>query len=596
MGSLPIFAPVLWLSGNPLLATNVLVVASLWLSALGAYLLTRHLIGSTGAGLLAGMIFGFAPYRFAQFAHVQLLATQWMPFTLLALHLAVTRRQWRYFLAFALFFTLQALSTFYYALFMGVVVGLFVVVYVVTQWRTLTWDLALKFVVACALAGAVILPFTQPYFRVQKEYGFQRELAEVKDLSASPQDYLVAPPDNRLYGALTARWTSPTKWPAEHRLFPGLLAALAGGLGALVTLRTRRPAWLYYAALVIVTGGMSLGPTLQWAGQDTGVPLPYLLLYDHIPGFQGLRAVTRFSILVMLGLAVLAGIGWAMLRRWLQARGWSPVARAGLAAVLVGGVGMEYASFPVPNLAVPVQADIPPVYQWLARQPRTEVMELPATISDLPFYYMYYSTYHWQPIVNGHSGFLPEDYFDLVRLMETFPASPTLDVLRGLGVDLVIVHGAAYPPTQAASIEQALAARTDVALVERFGTDTVYRLLPGRVAVEPPGLRISLPERIGAGETFTLRVSVTNDDAAAIVFQPLDTLEVTAQWSDGAASGPMQQAAAPLPLFVLPDDRRRVEVRLTAPPRPGEYQLNLRLSAPGSVREVQRPIKVLPVG
>ena len=51
--------------GNPILAVNVTNLAAFVLTALGACLLARHLTRSLAAGVVAGLIFAFAPYRFA---------------------------------------------------------------------------------------------------------------------------------------------------------------------------------------------------------------------------------------------------------------------------------------------------------------------------------------------------------------------------------------------------------------------------------------------------------------------------------------------------------------------------------------------------
>lgn len=53
LGFQPLFAPVYWLSGNPVLATNLLLMANQFLCALTAYLLARRFVGSPAA-LVAG--------------------------------------------------------------------------------------------------------------------------------------------------------------------------------------------------------------------------------------------------------------------------------------------------------------------------------------------------------------------------------------------------------------------------------------------------------------------------------------------------------------------------------------------------------------
>ncbi len=85
VGQAILVAPVIWLTNNPVLAYNLLLLGSFVLCGWGMYLLGKDLTGSRVAGLIAGMIFGFFPHRFGQLSHLHLLTAQWMPFCLLFL-------------------------------------------------------------------------------------------------------------------------------------------------------------------------------------------------------------------------------------------------------------------------------------------------------------------------------------------------------------------------------------------------------------------------------------------------------------------------------------------------------------------------------
>ena len=50
------------------------------LSAFGMFLFVRELTGSRSAAFLAGVAYGFAPYRFGTLSHLQVLSSMWMPF------------------------------------------------------------------------------------------------------------------------------------------------------------------------------------------------------------------------------------------------------------------------------------------------------------------------------------------------------------------------------------------------------------------------------------------------------------------------------------------------------------------------------------
>src|SRR5476649_2465638 len=74
--------PILAATGNVVLAYNAVLLGTFVLSGLGMYLLVRELTGQPLAAFLAGLACAFAPYRFDQYSHLEVLSSQWMPFAL----------------------------------------------------------------------------------------------------------------------------------------------------------------------------------------------------------------------------------------------------------------------------------------------------------------------------------------------------------------------------------------------------------------------------------------------------------------------------------------------------------------------------------
>src|SRR4051812_47506895 len=58
--------PVYVVSRNPILCYNLIFLSTFVLSGLGMYLLVRELTGNARAAFIAGLLFGFAPYRLTQ--------------------------------------------------------------------------------------------------------------------------------------------------------------------------------------------------------------------------------------------------------------------------------------------------------------------------------------------------------------------------------------------------------------------------------------------------------------------------------------------------------------------------------------------------
>ena len=78
--------PVYWLTGNIILCYNLLFISTFALSAFGTYLLVRDLTGDARAAFIAGLVYGFLPYRIASVPHLQVMSSQWMPFALSGLN------------------------------------------------------------------------------------------------------------------------------------------------------------------------------------------------------------------------------------------------------------------------------------------------------------------------------------------------------------------------------------------------------------------------------------------------------------------------------------------------------------------------------
>ena len=136
-------------------------------------------------------------------------------------------------------------------------------------------------------------------------------------------------------------------------------------------------------------------------------------LYDYFLPFKALRVPARMGLMVGFSLAVLAGYGAARLagRSAVGAGAPACAGRRPRRLMLV-----EYASKPLAVLACAARARRQ-IYADLVRDrgdsPTAVLFEFPTASLDDPAY-LYYSTFHWQSLVNGYSGFFPPSYLRLV--------------------------------------------------------------------------------------------------------------------------------------------------------------------------------------
>lgn len=125
--------PVLALTGNGVLGFNFVLFLSFIISALGAFVLVRHLTGDWLAAFAAGAVFGFPLYKIGHLNQIQLLSTGLIPLALLFLHLLEERRKARYALLFSICAVLLFWQVWSYGFYLAYATFVFLVVLAVLQ-------------------------------------------------------------------------------------------------------------------------------------------------------------------------------------------------------------------------------------------------------------------------------------------------------------------------------------------------------------------------------------------------------------------------------------------------------------------------------
>lgn len=264
--------PVWVLTGNPILCYNLLYLSTFVLSGLGAYLFVREITNDHRAAFVAGVLFAFAPYRFPQSSHLQVLSSQWMPFALygfrryfasLDAHGPGRGGRWRPLLGAAAALVAQNLSCTYYLLFFAP----FVAAYVVWElWSSRAWTRTrvwMQLTLAAVAVAAVTVPLLLPYARVQETLQIARSRGELSMFAADVYSYATAMREQIVWGARARVFPK-----AEGDLFPGLIAVILavigvatwrrGTTGALPPIGRSAPVLLAIAALHVVLAMVTL--------------------------------------------------------------------------------------------------------------------------------------------------------------------------------------------------------------------------------------------------------------------------------------------------------------------------------------------------
>ena len=536
LGLMPITAPVYWLTGNPVIAYNVTFLLTFVLSGWTAYLLGFELTGRRDAAWLAGIAYAFAPYRMSHLAHLQVLASFWMPLALVGLHRYARDGRSRWLVWFGAATLMQGLSNSYCLLYFPILVGLWAVWFS----RTVGWWRQVGAIAASGLLAMLpLVPILLVYSDAHEAQGLRRGMEEILPLSADLTGLLSVTPYLSVWGSLSL-FQNP-----EQQLFPGLTVVILLGAGlwrmrgwqfsdsgsrALRVVRTVAGTLLVLVVTVLVVR-MLTGP---WSIEPLGVRISVnrldkifpqvfvLFLVSVLVSPLGVTAWRRrspvaFYLLAALvlglcamgpypavaGTSFMADSPYRLLlqlpgfdalrvpaRFWMlvlvcvsaltalaYARVVPPGRRRGvavLAALAAGMLADGWVRFP--TLPAPYRS---PLLDARAVGP---VLELPVGWRDDDSAAMLRGAGHGQPVVNGYSGYAPAYYGAMVH---AFGQGRTGEMLRELAEAGAVRH-VRIDRTRpgAGSLESAVARVRQVRLEAATDTEVVYTF--GRMPAGAP--------------------------------------------------------------------------------------------------------------
>ncbi|TWJ24958.1 hypothetical protein [Micromonospora endolithica] len=447
------YAPAGMIGTGPeaaVLRYNIMFVLAHALATFGAYALARQLGAGRIGGAVAGVSYAYAPWLLAQAGHLHVISNGGIPLALAMLarghgwslrHGYRPERRhdgWVYtgWLVAAWQLSLGFGIGLPFAYFLAGTVLVAAVTWCLRRWvvrpvkRPFGTRLLVADLVGGALFGGIGVLLAIPYFKVAELHPqAERSVGDIALFSPPASGFLTAPGESRVWGALHEGARAALPWHPEMTLLPGyVLYALAAG-GVFFSVWRLRHRLLLLAG-VVVTMILAMG-TEFFGGTFTYVPL-----FEHLPGWNGLRTPGRLMLWSTLFLGLLAAgavSAFAARVREISAEripSWpSPWLRAAtlLPLVLVIAEGLNTTPHPV----VPAQpAAMRTVDGPLLVLPSSQNLDQPV---------MLWSTTHFQDIVNGGSGFTPRQLDDVRRVTIAFPDQTSVDFLRVLGVRNVLV-------------------------------------------------------------------------------------------------------------------------------------------------------------
>jgi hypothetical protein len=439
--------------------SNLTFLFATILSAYGAFLLVGYLLRNIQypianthihrmldigywAAFLSGLVYAFGSYRmvYAAIGHYDMWSTAWIPLYTLFLVKTIREPRLRNALLAGIFLALAMLCEMIFGVFLGILT-LIVLAFVLGRRgrREVAGGLpalAGRLLVMGLLATVLYLPVLVPILR---EMFSGYELSGWGDAEKLSVDLLGLITPTALH-PLGGDWTETLRQTREgtsrfrdvNTVFLGW-AGLALAVAGAIRYRRQLRAWI---GGLVVFAAFSLGPLLQINGRSTfdldglavNVPLPFILLH-YIPVVKANRVPNRFSVVLMLCLAVLAGFG----AYWLltKLRRFRPLVAVG-GLVLVALVAFEHWSIPLPL----TDARIPPVYEQVAAEPGDfAILQLPMGWRNSfgvqgaeNTQTQYYQTYHHKRLLSGNISRNPPfkfDYFRQVPILQSLIAIQT---------------------------------------------------------------------------------------------------------------------------------------------------------------------------
>ena len=497
----PVASPVIWITDNPVLAYNLLFLASVPLNGIAAYALARDLTGSNAGGFVAGLAYAFAPYQAVHLSHLQHMTSFGMPFALMWLHRYFRTGSRRALVWFGVGWLLTALANSALLVFFPILLLVWCVWFVrAPDWRRLAAVAA-----AAAVASMPLVPLLWGYQMRQASYGFIRSYTEIRMFSADivgllgmyhravpwrgvlPHDFEegalfpgfttfalgiialrtvvkgtdIGPWPRRLARAavvltvivLARVWTGPFGWhigplplPPFSPYRPFTFAVLMLIAGAMLTTGFRR-AWsqrnvvMFYVVAVVVMWLVALGPEPEWSTPWRALTYgPYYLLV-RIPGIQSMRVPARAWFPAILCLSVLAAFGTVALLQRYRRRASAVLATIALLIVVEGWYVDRIVEVPRPM--------------------RRGTIPEGATALDLPIEEgfhnavpQYRGVVGGYRTVNGYSGYLPPHFTPLRRAiadlipnaLDDYRRDDDLYVIVRPGLSIVIARWVATLP------------------------------------------------------------------------------------------------------------------------------------------------------
>jgi hypothetical protein len=466
-------------------AYKIIWIFSFILSGYGTFLLVKYLVGDPRAAFVSGLIFMFCPYHFAHaLGHMNLISIQWIPFYIMFLIKTVNEKNGSNAFIAALFLLLNALSCYYYIIYLSV----FTALYLIYVWRSQNEiqiiEIAKKVGIMTITFAIVFTSLMYPVIKemLNSDYVYYGGFVEYSaDVLGFVVPSIFHPVFKGLVSPIYSNFTGNT---AENTVFVGYTVILFSLL-AFIKIKTKEIKFWVLSGIVFFV--LSLGPILHingiveiiFEGYISHIPLPYIILMK-IPIFSLARVPSRWTVLLMLSLSILVGYGLKYLfSRYNMKLPESKFKINALFIIISCLILFEFLAIPYTMSS----AEVPSFYKQISNDgDNYAIFEIPnleyiiATYAD----YMYYQSIHEKMLVNGFVSRTPSNVIEffaitpifshLIDLHSSFEDEDILEqnltgicqpILNYYGIRYIVLHPDRMTASHINSVNQFLKASVD---------------------------------------------------------------------------------------------------------------------------------------
>ncbi len=440
-------------AGGAAFGYNLVMLFSSLFSGYFVYLWVVQLTHSRIGGIVGGSAFLLMPYRITHgYGHLNLISTQALPLFFLCLDTLLQQPtpSLRKLTLLAAATAFVGLSSQYYLIICLITGGLYMVVTLVLKSplraaARSSWNYFVAMVVGAAVGSL-------PYLTLLSSGIFKPyNIADTRIWSAALLDFVVPSRLHPLWGAFSEQHYVRPTW-IENTLYLGVVSSILAILGLKGMYRTDKQRFWTWLIVMFVAFVFALGTDLHITNNPLQATKPIWLpayYLGQLPIVNLMRSWARFSIIVMLLVSGLTGVGTSLLIQHWPHRRWQ-IGTACLALLILDLAPGRLQS----STLLPSSMD-----HWLAEQPGDfSVAFLPAGSEN--FEHMFGSLFHAKHLpAYLHGEHQPRAFTAFAQRAANFPAAQSIQQLREMHLRYLIIDrtfydGRTHPSWQ--SVEQAM--------------------------------------------------------------------------------------------------------------------------------------------